>query len=102
MMIVVHVSLGVRSLAYIRLNPCLRGCDNIHNLESLEERGRGNGPETRPGAKSPKREDVIPNLPALGGGEEVRPSGTPHSLREALRSVVLEPAVNTGEIFIAC
>jgi hypothetical protein len=29
------------------------------------ERDRGNGPETRPGIKSPKRGDVIPNLPAL-------------------------------------
>jgi hypothetical protein len=41
------------------------------------ERDRGNGPETRPGIKSPKRGDVIPNLPALTGtlalqgGEEV-------------------------------
>ena len=78
MMIVVHVSLGGRPLAYIRLNLRLRGCDNTHNLESLEERGRGSGPETRPGAKSPPRGDVIPKLPALAGtlalkgGEEVR------------------------------
>jgi hypothetical protein len=42
-------------------------------------RGRGNGPETRPGVESPKRGDVAPNLPALAGtpalqgGEEVRP-----------------------------
>jgi hypothetical protein len=42
------------------------------------ERDRDNGPETRPGIKSPKRGDVIPNLPALAGtlaihgGEEVR------------------------------
>jgi len=28
------------------------------------ERDRDNGPETRPGIKSPKRGDVIPNLPA--------------------------------------
>jgi putative transposase len=41
-------------------------------------RDRGNGPETRPGIKSPKRGDVIPNLPAstrtlaIHGGEEVR------------------------------
>jgi putative transposase len=28
---------------------------------------RGNGPETRPGAKSPKRGDVAPNLPAIAG-----------------------------------
>jgi hypothetical protein len=39
---------------------------------------RGNGPETRPGIKSRKQGDVIPNLPtqagtpALQGGEEVR------------------------------
>jgi hypothetical protein len=38
---------------------------------------RGNGPETWPGIESPKRGDVIPNLPALArtlalqGGEEV-------------------------------
>jgi putative transposase len=31
------------------------------------ERDRGNGPETWPGIKSPKRGDVIPNLPALTG-----------------------------------
>jgi len=31
------------------------------------ERGRGNGPEARPGIKSPFRGDVIPNLPALAG-----------------------------------
>jgi hypothetical protein len=31
------------------------------------ERDRGNGPETRPGIKSPKRGDVIPNLPAITG-----------------------------------
>jgi len=31
------------------------------------ERDRGNGPETWPGIKSPKRGDVIPNLPALAG-----------------------------------
>jgi len=30
-------------------------------------RGRGNGPETRPGIESPLRGDVIPNLPALAG-----------------------------------
>jgi len=30
-------------------------------------RGRGNGPETRSGIKSPLRGDVIPNLPALAG-----------------------------------
>jgi putative transposase len=28
---------------------------------------RGNGLETQPGAKSPKRGDVAPNLPALAG-----------------------------------
>jgi putative transposase len=31
------------------------------------ERDRGNGLETRPGIKSPKRGDVIPNLPAIAG-----------------------------------
>ena len=31
------------------------------------ERGRGNGPETRPGAKPLNRGDVAPNLPALAG-----------------------------------
>jgi putative transposase len=31
------------------------------------ERDRGNGLETQPGIKSPKRGDVIPNLPALTG-----------------------------------
>jgi hypothetical protein len=43
--------------------------------------GRGNGPETRPGIKSRKQGDVIPNLPtlagilALQGGEEVSKRG---------------------------
>jgi putative transposase len=46
-------------------------------------RGRGNGPETRPGIEPSVRGDVIPNLPALTGtlaihgGEEVR-SGVVH------------------------
>jgi len=31
------------------------------------ERGRGNGPETRPGAEPLNRGDVAPNLPALAG-----------------------------------
>jgi putative transposase len=41
-------------------------------------RGRGNGPETRPGVEPSGRGDVAPNLPALKcggsreGGEEVR------------------------------
>jgi len=35
-------------------------------------RGRGNGPEARPGAKPSNRGDVASNLPALKGGEEVR------------------------------
>jgi Fe-S-cluster containining protein len=41
-------------------------------------RGRGNGPETRPGVEPSGRGDVTPNLPALAGapalqgGEEVR------------------------------
>jgi hypothetical protein len=41
-------------------------------------RGRGNGPETRPGIEPSRRGDVIPNLPALaarhswrGGGQMV-------------------------------
>jgi putative transposase len=41
-------------------------------------RGRGNGPEARPGVEPSRRGDVIPNLPAIAGtpalkgGEEVR------------------------------
>ena len=41
-------------------------------------RGRGNGPEARPGIEPSVRGDVIPNLPAIArtlaiqGGEEVR------------------------------
>jgi putative transposase len=40
-------------------------------------RGRGNGPEARPGVEPSRRGDVVPNLPALAGtpalqgGEEV-------------------------------
>jgi hypothetical protein len=51
---------------------------NDPRITPSPERDRGNGPETRPGIKSPKRGDVIPNLPALArtltihGGEEVR------------------------------
>ena len=37
------------------------------------ERGRGNGPETRPRAKPSERGDVAPNLPALAG--TLAPSG---------------------------
>jgi len=40
--------------------------------ESLEERDRGNGSETRPGAKPSKRGDVAPNLLALGGPSPFR------------------------------
>jgi len=36
------------------------------------ERDRGNGLETQPGIKPSRRGDVIPNLPALQGREEVR------------------------------
>jgi len=45
-------------------------------------RGRGNGPETRPGVEPSGRGDVTPNLPALAGapalqgGEEVRSVNT--------------------------
>jgi putative transposase len=51
-------------------------------------RGRGNGPETRPGIEPSGRGDVIPNLPALTGtpalqgGEEVS--------RAIIRSVILD------------
>jgi len=34
-------------------------------INSSHEGGRGNGLETRPRAKSPKRGDVIPNFPVL-------------------------------------
>jgi len=37
------------------------------------ERGRGNGPETRPRAEPSERGDVAPNLPALAG--TLTPSG---------------------------
>ena len=73
MMTAMPVSLGGRSLeipsVHARLKQCPRGYDSssTHNPESLEERGRGNGPETRPGAKPSKRGDVAPNLPALKG-----------------------------------
>ncbi len=83
MMIAMHVSLGGQPLAiryrhdrHTRSNLCLRGYDNIHIPES--PRGdRGNGQETRPGAKPLNRGDVAPNLLALRGtlalqgGEEV-------------------------------
>jgi len=51
---------------------------NNPRIAPSPERSRGNGLETRPGIKSPKRGDVIPNLPAstrtltIHGGEEVR------------------------------
>ena len=55
---------------HTRLELCSRDYDNnIHNPESLEERDRGNGSETRPGAKPSERGDVASNLPALGGKE---------------------------------
>jgi hypothetical protein len=50
---------------------------NDPHITPSPEGDRGNGPETRPGIESPKRGDVIPNLPALTGtltiqgGEEV-------------------------------
>jgi len=43
-------------------NADLVGAYNIPITPSPE---RGNGPETRPGAKPSKRGDVAPNLPAL-------------------------------------
>jgi len=57
-------------------NADLVGAYNILITPS-PERGRGNGPETRPGAKPSERGYVAPNLPALTGtlalqgGEEV-------------------------------
>jgi len=60
-------------------NADLVGAYNIlTTITPSPARGRGNGPETRPGAKPPKRGNVAPNLPALTGtlalqgGEEVR------------------------------
>jgi len=62
-------------------NADLVGAYNIlTTITPSPERGRGNGPKTRPEAKPPKRGDVAPNLPALTGtlalqgGEEVRNS----------------------------
>jgi len=48
------------------LNADLVGAYNILITPS-PARGRGNGPETRPGIESSLRGDVIPNLPALAG-----------------------------------
>jgi putative transposase len=47
-------------------NADLLGAFNILITPS-PERGRGNGPEARPGIEPPRRGDVIPNLPALAG-----------------------------------
>jgi len=47
-------------------NADLLGAFNILITPS-PERGRGNGPETRPGIEPPRGGDVIPNLPALAG-----------------------------------
>jgi len=48
-------------------NADLVGAYNILTIITLSpERGRGNGPEARPGIESPFRGYVIPNLPALG------------------------------------
>jgi len=77
----VPVSLGgivlVRRAYWVSLRSGPRGYDNVynvHNPELLEERGRGNGPETRPGAKpsqrgcSPKPPRLIGNPRPLGRG----------------------------------
>jgi putative transposase len=51
---------------------------NVVSITPSPGRGRGNGPETRPGVEPSGRGDVAPNLPALAGtlaiqgGEEVR------------------------------
>ncbi len=45
-------------------NADLVGAYNILIASSLE---KGNGPEARPEAEPPEREDVAPNLPALLG-----------------------------------
>jgi len=66
-------------------NTDLIGAYNIlTTITPSPERGRGNGPETRPGIESPFRGYVAPNLPTLagtlapsgrGGGQSRPPSG---------------------------
>ncbi len=60
-------SLAIRYAKHVKLS--------IYALEAMTRNllitpspamGRGNGPETRPGAKPPARGHVAPNLPALG------------------------------------
>ncbi len=71
-MILIYVSLGSHSQAirnryseHNKLNLRSRDDDNTHNPESLEERGRGNAPETGRRLNPARAGNVAPNLPAL-------------------------------------